>query len=270
MFEYLMPLLVMPTYENTLIDRTCKAAVGRQIEYGKKRGVPWGMSESGYNMVDVRLNYQYRAFGVPGLGLKRGLASDLVVAPYATALALMVAPEEACLNLQRLSAEGYEARYGFYEAIDYTPSHQRRGQASVVVRSFMAHHQGMSLLSLAHLLLDHPMQKRFESDPQFQATTLLLQERVPRATGFYLPTPELSDIRTTATGAEMPMRVFQHLAVCPCQIKDAVRKTPVLVFLDKAHTGVPGFPDARHYIYRCRRFRIERDPVPDCDNRIKH
>ncbi len=106
MFEYLMPLLVMPTYENTLLDQTCKAAVARQIEYGRKRGVPWGMSESGYNMIDVHLNYQYRAFGVPGLGLKRGLAEDLVVAPYASALALMVAPEEACLNLQRLAAEG--------------------------------------------------------------------------------------------------------------------------------------------------------------------
>ncbi len=86
MFEYLMPLLVMPTYENTLLDQTCKAAVKRQIEYGRQRGVPWGMSESGYNMVDVRLNYQYRAFGVPGLGLKRGLAEDLVIAPYASAL----------------------------------------------------------------------------------------------------------------------------------------------------------------------------------------
>ena len=109
MFEYLMPLLVMPTYENTLLDQTCKAAVARQIEYGKKRGVPWGISESGYNAIDVHLNYQYRAFGVPGLGLKRGLAEDLVVAPYASALALMVAPEEACLNLQRLAAEGSKA-----------------------------------------------------------------------------------------------------------------------------------------------------------------
>ncbi|TFH33261.1 MAG: cyclic beta 1-2 glucan synthetase, partial [Deltaproteobacteria bacterium] len=173
MFEYLMPLLGMPTYENTLIDRTCKAAVGRQIEYGKQRGVPWGMSESGYNTVDVRLNYQYRAFGVPGLGLKRGLASDLVVAPYASALALMVAPEEACRNLQRLGEMELIGEYGFYEAIDYTPSRQRRGQSSAVVRSFMAHHQGMSLLSLDSLLLDLPMQKRFESDPLFQATTLL-------------------------------------------------------------------------------------------------
>ena len=146
MFEYLMPLLVMPTYENTLLDQTCKAAVRRQIEYGKTRGVPWGISESGYNTIDVHLNYQYRAFGVPGLGLKRGLAEDLVIAPYASALALMVAPEEACINLQRLAAEGFEGRYGFYEAIDYTPSRVPRGQSAAVVRSFMAHHQGMSLL----------------------------------------------------------------------------------------------------------------------------
>ena len=121
MFEYLMPQLVMPTYEHTLLDQTAKAAVARQIEYGQQRGVPWGMSESGYNTVDAHLNYQYRAFGVPGLGLKRGLADDLVVAPYATALALMVAPEAACANLQRLAAMGAEGQFGFYEAIDYTP-----------------------------------------------------------------------------------------------------------------------------------------------------
>ena len=106
MFEYLMPLVVMPTYENTLLDQTYKAAVARQIEYGEQRGVPWGVSESGYNAVDAQLNYQYRAFGVPGTGLKRGLADDLVVAPYASALALMVAPEEACANLERLSERG--------------------------------------------------------------------------------------------------------------------------------------------------------------------
>ena len=208
MFEYLMPLLVMPTYEDTLIDRTCKAAVGRQIEYGKQRGVPWGMSESGYNMVDVRLNYQYRAFGVPGLGLKRGLASDLVVAPYASALALMVSPEEACRNLQRLGEKELIGIYGFFEAIDYTPSRQRRGQSSVVIRSFMAHHQGMSLLSLESLLLDRPMQKRFESDPLFQATTLLLQERVPKATASYTIAAELSGVRTTPGVTEMPLRSF--------------------------------------------------------------
>jgi cyclic beta-1,2-glucan synthetase len=208
MFEYLMPLLVMPTYEHTLLDQTYQAAVERQIEYGRERGVPWGISESGYNTIDVHLNYQYRAFGVPGLGLKRGLADDLVIAPYASALALMVAPEQACLNLQRLAAEGGEGQFGFYEAIDYTPSRLPRGQSSVVVRAFMAHHQGMSFLSLAYLLLDRPMQKRFESDPLFQATMLLLQERIPKATAFYSHTAELSDIRTTPSGWETPVRRF--------------------------------------------------------------
>ncbi len=210
MFEYLMPLMVMPTYENTLLDRTYKAAVLGQIAYGRKHGVPWGMSESGYNAIDVRLNYQYRAFGVPGLGLKRGLADDLVIAPYASALALMVAPEEACLNLQRLAAEGLEGKYGFYEAIDYTPSRLPRGQSSVVVRSFMAHHEGMSLLSLAYLLQNRPMQKRFESDPMFQATTLLLQERVPKASASYWHAAEHSEVRTSPTGPETSVRMFSN------------------------------------------------------------
>ena len=145
MFEYLMPLLVMPNYENTLLDHTCKAAVQQQIEYGQLRGVPWGISESGYNRTDVHLNYQYRAFGVPGLGLKRGLAEDLVIAPYATAMALMVAPREACENLQRLAAEGRAGAYGFYEAVDYTPTRLPPDKTSATIRSFMAHHQGMSL-----------------------------------------------------------------------------------------------------------------------------
>ena len=208
MFEYLMPLTVMPTYEHTLLDQTYKAAVKRQIEYGKRRSVPWGISESGYNAIDVHLNYQYRAFGVPGLGLKRGLAEDLVIAPYASTLALMVAPEEACSNLERLSIEGFEARYGFYEAIDYTPARIPRGQTQVVIRSFMAHHQGMSLLALAYLLLDRPMQKRFESNAQFQATLLLLQERIPKVTAYYTRTTELSENYMTSGTAENPIRVF--------------------------------------------------------------
>ena len=208
MFEYLMPLLIMPTYDNTLLDQTCKTAVKRQIEYGKLRGVPWGISESGYNAIDVHLNYQYRAFGVPGLGLKRGLAEDLVIAPYASAMALMVAPEEACLNLQRLAQEGREGVCGFYESVDYTPSRVPRGEKSVVVRSFMAHHQGMSLLSLGYALLDRPMQKRFEADLRFQATTLLLQERIPRATAFYSDAAESSDMRTTPAAPETPVRRF--------------------------------------------------------------
>ncbi len=209
MFEYLMPLLLMPTYDNTLLDATYKAAVNGQIECGQRHGVPWGISESGYNTIDVHLNYQYRAFGVPGQGLKRGLAEDLVIAPYASALALMVAPEEACVNLQRLAAEGNEGKYGFYEAIDYTPSRVPRGRSSAIVHSFMAHHQGMSLLSLAYLLLNRPMQKRFESDPLFQATMLLLQERVPKATAFYSQGAESSDLRRGPTVAEPPVRVFE-------------------------------------------------------------
>ncbi|HXM83161.1 MAG TPA: glucoamylase family protein [Burkholderiales bacterium] len=208
MFEYLMPLLVMPTYENTLLDRTCHAAVNRQIAYGRECGVPWGMSESGYNTVDAALNYQYRAFGVPGLGLKRGLMEDRVVAPYASALALMVAPAAACLNLQRLAAAGLEGKFGFYEAIDYTASRLPRGQSSAVIRSFMAHHQGMVLLSLAYLLLDRPMQKRFESDPRFQATALLLQERIPRPTAFYLESAGRFDVRAASSGPQMPVRVL--------------------------------------------------------------
>ena len=208
MFEYLMPLLIMPTYENTLLDRTYKTVVERQIEYGTARVGPWGMSESGYNATDVQLNYQYRAFGVPDLGLKRGLAEDLVIAPYASVLALMVAPEEACLNLQRLFAGGFLGRYGFYEAIDYTPSRVPRGQSSAVVRSFMAHHQGMSFLSLGYLLLDRPMQKRFESDPSFQATALLLQERIPKTIPFHSHTAEPSGFHTTESGGVTPIRVF--------------------------------------------------------------
>jgi cyclic beta-1,2-glucan synthetase len=211
MFEYLMPLLVMPSYENTLLDQTCRAAVDRQIKYGKERGVPWGISESGYHSIDTRLHYQYSAFGVPGLGLKRGLAGDLVVAPYASALALMVAPEEACLNLEELARLGVEGSYGFYEAVDYTPAHLPPGQSSAVVRSFMAHHQGMSLLSLACLLLGRPMQKRFESDLGFQATLLLLQERIPKETAFASHATEISGTyHDPHDPTEMPVRVYTN------------------------------------------------------------
>ncbi len=206
MFEYLMPQLVMPSYENTLLAQTNSAMVHRQIEYGKQRGVPWGISESGYNAVDASLNYQYRAFGVPGLGLKRGLGDDLVIAPYATILALMIAPKQACENLQRLAQEGFEGQYGFYEAIDYTSSRVPRGQEEVVIRSFMVHHQGMGFLSLASLLLNHKMQKRFESDPQFQATLLLLQEKIPRTSTYYSHTTDIS--QTNIPVIEPQMRII--------------------------------------------------------------
>ena len=199
MFEYLMPQLVMPSYENTLIYQTNKATVKRQIEYAGQREVPWGISESGYNAVDANLNYQYRAFGVPGLGLKRGLEEDLVIAPYASMLALMISPLKACANLELLSSEGFEGEYGFFEAIDYTPSRVPRGSTNSIVRSYMVHHQAMSFLSLAYVLLDRPMQKRFESEARFNATLLLLQERIPRTTIFYAHTSDIFETNTITT-----------------------------------------------------------------------
>jgi cyclic beta-1,2-glucan synthetase len=180
MFEYLMPLLVMRNYEGTLLDQTYKAIVARQIEYAREHNVPWGISESAYNARDIHLNYQYGPFGVPGLGLKRGLSEDLVVAPYASLLAAEIAPRAALDNLRRLEREGALARYGFYEAIDYTPERLPQNQRRVHIRAFMAHHQGMSLVALDNLLNRELMQRRFHAEPLVQATELLLQERVPR------------------------------------------------------------------------------------------
>ena len=210
MFEYLMPLLVMPNFERTLLDETCRGAVERQIDYGRARRVPWGISESSYNLTDAQLNYQYKAFGVPGLGLRRGLAEDLVVAPYASVMALMVAPRAACENLQRLEADGRSNAFGLYEAVDYTPSRMPPGQAGATVLSHMVHHQGMSLLALAYLLLDRPMQRRFMACPTLKASDLLLQERVPQATAKVLSKElEVQEARELlAREGENAMRVF--------------------------------------------------------------
>lgn len=207
MFEYLMPLLVMPTYPGTLLDQTYHSVVNRQVAYGKRRGVPWGISESGYNAVDTQFNYLYRAFGVPGLGLKRGLEEDLVIAPYASAMALMVAPLSACQNLQRLASEQTVGKYGFYEAIDYTSSRLQRDNRKAIVHSFMTHHQGMIFLSFSYLLHDKPMQKRFMADPLFQASILLLQERIPKPNASYLQIPKSKEV-ISAKRPEASMRVF--------------------------------------------------------------
>ncbi|NNJ12991.1 glycosyl transferase [Chloroflexales bacterium ZM16-3] len=180
MFEYLMPLLLMRRYHETLLDTTYAAAVARQIAYGKERGVPWGISESAYNARDLAMNYQYHAFGVPGLGLKSGLDDDLVVAPYATVLALPVRPTEALANLRVLIADDMLGDYGLYEAADYTPSRLPPGHHRAIVRSFMAHHQGMSLLALANALHNDVMQRRFHAEPLVQSAEMLLQERVPQ------------------------------------------------------------------------------------------
>ena len=207
MFEYLMPLLIMPSYENTLLDQTHKAVVQKHIDYGRKRNIPWGISESGYSLVDAHLNYQYRAFGIPGLGFKRGLGEDLVISPYSTIMSLMVAPIEACDNIEILKEAGFEGKYGFYEAIDYTASRLQRRQSHIIIKSFMAHHQGMSLLSISYLLCNKPMQQRFESDVQVKSALLLLQERIPRITTFYSPTVHEGDVSITPGGTES-MRVI--------------------------------------------------------------
>ncbi len=221
MFEYLMPLLVMPNYPNTLLDQTYHSVIEAQIDYGRQRDVPWGVSESGYNTVDASLNYQYRAFGVPGLGLKRGLADDLVIAPYASMMGLMVKPEESCQNMQRMQAAGYMGRYGFFEAIDFTAARLPRGQTSAVIRSYMVHHQGMGFLALSYLLHDRPMQRRFESDPLLQSALLVLQERTPQAGAFYSNTAELAVLRSSATEQTMPMRILT-------QANSAVPETQLL------------------------------------------
>jgi cyclic beta-1,2-glucan synthetase len=218
MFEYLMPQLVMPSYENTLLAQTSKATVRRQIEYAGQHGIPWGISESAYNLVDANLNYQYRAFGIPGLGLNRGLEDNLVIAPYASMLALMILPEKAVTNLQVLAKKGLEGEYGFYEAVDYTPSRMPRGKTSVIIESFMVHHQGMGLLSLAYVLLDKPMQQRFTAELRFQATLLLLQERIPRATIFYAHTADIVEPQSSITGATVRIINTPHTRIPEIQL----------------------------------------------------
>jgi cyclic beta-1,2-glucan synthetase len=210
MFEYLMPLLIMRSYPGTLLDETYIAVVERQMQYGAQRGVPWGISESAYNTQDLEKNYQYRAFGVPGLGLKRGLSEDLVVAPYASILAAPLAPREVLDNLERLRREGTAGRYGFYEAIDYTPErippHHKGG---VVLRTWMAHHQGMSLLALDNLLNGSPMQERFHADPRIQAAELLLQERVPQLVPMQNPPVESAEhVPTSRRTTAPPVRRY--------------------------------------------------------------
>lgn len=197
MFEYLMPMLVMPSYDGTLLHETCRESVRRQIRYARHAGVPWGISESGYNQVDAHRIYQYRPFGVPTLGMKRGLADDLVIAPYASALALMVAPRASTRNLEQLAANGLIGRYGLFEAIDYTPARIPAGEPFAIVRSWMAHHSGMALLAIDHLLHQQPMPRRFTADPQLKSALLLLQERIPLVRPSARPT---ADVAETAEG----------------------------------------------------------------------
>jgi len=179
MFEYMMPSLIMRTLKNTIWESTYRGAIYRQRQYADKYQLPFGISESGYYAFDYQLNYQYRAFGVPGLGLERGLERNLVLAPYATIMAIPYAGDDALLALQKFKEYGAKGEYGFYEAVDFTKARMPKGQDYKVIQSFMAHHQGMSMLTLVNLLTDDIMVNRFHHDPRVCAADLLLQERVP-------------------------------------------------------------------------------------------
>jgi cyclic beta-1,2-glucan synthetase len=185
MFEYLMPSLVMFTPRYSLLDQTCRLVVKRQIEYGKECDMPWGVSESAFNGRDLMFTYQYSAFGVPGLGMKRGLGEELVIAPYATALASMYLPHAAVENFDRLEKIGALGKYGFYEALDYTPMRLAENQQFAIVRCYMAHHQGMALVAFSNVVHDGAMRHRFHKAPQIQAADLLLQERIPSGADSY-------------------------------------------------------------------------------------
>ncbi|MFN8489340.1 MAG: glucoamylase family protein [Caldilineaceae bacterium] len=199
MFEYLMPPLLLHIYPGTLLYASCYAAVDQQIAYAKQKGVPWGISESGFYTFDAALNYQYRAFGVPGLGFKRGLGEDLVIAPYASLLALPFQPAAVFHNfeqLQRLQAMG---RYGLYEALDFTAARLSLGQDHATVRSYMAHHQGMIMLALADYLQGKKMADRFHADPRIESVDLLLQEQIPQAAPLLFPHEDETTMTRPAT-----------------------------------------------------------------------
>ncbi|MEZ4421931.1 MAG: glucoamylase family protein [Gemmatimonadota bacterium] len=202
LFEYLMPRLLLGSWPSTLLDETCRGAVTVQRRYAERHGRPWGISESAYNTLNLDLDYQYRAFGVPGLGLKRGLSGDYVVAPYATALALMVTPRAARANLDRLEREGALGPWGFYESLDYTSERLPPGRSHAVVSTWMAHHQGMVLVSVANTVLQDVFRRRFHAAPSVRATELLLQERIPRRVEMSDPHP----LETTVDPGDRPAR----------------------------------------------------------------
>ncbi len=179
MFEYLMPTLLLRSEPDTLLGQSDRTAADVQRAYGDALGIPWGISESAFASQDPEHNYRYSAFGVPSLGLRRGLTRDRVVAPYATALALAVRPDLAVRNLRELERLGISGRYGFHDAADFTPARVTTGRDFMPVRAYMAHHQGMTLAALGNALCDDILVRRFHADPRMRAIELLLQERVP-------------------------------------------------------------------------------------------
>ncbi len=210
MFEYLMPSLIMRAPVGSLLEQTSRLVVGRQISYMASRRCPWGVSESAYNARDLDFTYQYSNFGIPGLGLKRGLGEDLVIAPYATALAAMVDPRASAANLARLAGAGGGGRYGFYEALDYTPIRVPEGANVAIVRAFMAHHQGMTIVAIADALMGSAMRARFHAEPIVQAAELLLQERMPRDVA--IMRPWAAEVSSAAQGHAISSPAGRHYA----------------------------------------------------------
>jgi cyclic beta-1,2-glucan synthetase len=208
MFEYLMPSLVMRAPTGSLLEQTNQLVVRRQQDYGRSLGIPWGISESAYNARDLEFTYQYSNFGVPGLGLKRGLAENAVIAPYATGLAAMIDPAGAVKNYARLAGLGAQGRYGFYEALDYTKSRLPEGAEVAIVRNFMAHHQGMTIVAIANALQDGRMRARFHDEPMIQASELLLQERMPRDVAVARPRAE--EVKVAAAEARLDKPVARR------------------------------------------------------------
>lgn len=180
MFEYFMPLLIMKNYPDTLLNETYNAVIEAQQKYCRDRRVPWGISESAFYNFDVSMVYQYKAFGVPGVGLKRGLVNELVISPYSTIMALQIDLDGSLANIQRLISEGLDGRYGFYDAADYTKERIPKGKKKGLVKCFMVHHEGMSFMSLDNVLNNNILQERFHKVPEIKATELLLQEKIPK------------------------------------------------------------------------------------------
>lgn len=212
MFEYLMPSLVMRAPIGSLLEQTSQRIVQRQRSYAAGLNLPWGVSESAYNARDLEMTYQYSNFGVPGLGLKRGLAEDRVIAPYATALGAMVDPQAAVQNFAALANLGAQSRYGYYEALDFTATRVPEGSTCAIVRNFMAHHQGMTITALVNVLLDGLLRARFHADPMIQAVDLLLQERVPRDTSAAVPRAVDVQISTVELNGSANLRRFDSPA----------------------------------------------------------
>lgn len=204
MFEYLMPSLVMRAPMGSLLQQTNALIVQRQIAYGQARNIPWGISESAYNVRDLDYTYQYSNFGVPGLGLKRGLGLDTVVAPYATMLAAMVDPQKAVANLYVLEKTGALGRYGLYESLDYTPDRVPDHGTVAIIRAYMAHHQGMSILAVADAIMNGIMRTRFHDDPIIASAELLLQERAPRTGAVARPLPSEDDAKPVTRPVTTP------------------------------------------------------------------